>query len=77
MLELDPGADQPSHALLSDREYQVFSSLGSGKSVQQIADELALSPKTVSTYRTRIRQKLNLASNAELIRYAIQNGLVD
>lgn len=75
--ELDPGSDRPPHTLLSDREYEVFAQLGGGKSVQQIADELALSPKTISTYRSRVLQKLNLTTNGDLIRYGLQNGLVD
>ena len=76
-LELQPGAEKQPHETLSDREYQVLRLLSSGKSVKEIASMLVLSPKTVSTYRMRILEKMKLRNNAELIRYAIQNGLVD
>jgi DNA-binding NarL/FixJ family response regulator len=73
--------DQDTHLLpheaLSDREYQVLCLIGSGKTVSQVADGLALSVKTVSTYRARILEKMNMENNAELIHYAVQNGLVD
>ncbi len=75
--ELQPGAEKQPHETLSDREYQVLRLLSSGKSVKEIASMLVLSPKTVSTYRMRILEKMKLRNNAELIRYAIQNGLVD
>ena len=75
--ELEPGASHPPHEALSDREYQVFRLLGSGKSVGSVAAELALSPKTVSTYRTRILEKMHFVSNTELIRYVIEKGLAD
>ena len=65
-----------SHEMLSDREYQVMQLIASGKTVGQISIELSLSVKTVSTYRTRILQKLNLNNNAEIVRYAINHGLV-
>jgi two-component system invasion response regulator UvrY len=65
------------HESLSDREYQVLCLIGSGKTVSQIADALALSVKTVSTYRTRILEKMNMDNNAELIHYAVQNGLAE
>lgn len=67
------GAD---HSKLSDREYQVFLLMAAGNSPGQIAQELALSPKTVSTYRSRILDKLNMSNAAELIAYAIKKGLV-
>ncbi len=73
--ELEPGAERPSHEMLSDREYQVFCMLGRALSVKDIAGELELSPKTISTYRTRILQKMQLSNNAELIRYAVQHDL--
>jgi two-component system invasion response regulator UvrY len=69
--------DKPLHELLSDREFQVFRMIASGKAVKEIADELALSVKTISTYRGRILEKSGMRNNAELIRYAIQNHLVD
>jgi two-component system, NarL family, invasion response regulator UvrY len=62
---------------LSDREYQVLCMLASGKTVTEMADELALSVKTISTYRARILEKMDMKNNAELIHYAIQNQLVD
>ncbi len=67
----------PPHAALSDREFQVLRMLASGKSLSEIAEELALSVKTISTYRARILEKMNMRSNAELIHYAVKNGLVD
>ena len=65
------------HAGLSDREYEVLRLFGSGKSFKHIAAELGVSPKTVSTYRTRILHKLHLDTNAGIIRYAIENRLVE
>jgi DNA-binding NarL/FixJ family response regulator len=65
------------HDLLSDREYQVLCMIASGKTVTEIATELRLSVKTVSTYRVRILEKLDMKNNAELTRYAIKEGLVD
>jgi len=70
------GATQP-HEKLSNREYQVFHMIGSGKDTKAIASLLSLSPKTVSTYRSRIMEKMKLSSSAELIRYAIEHGLVE
>jgi two-component system, NarL family, invasion response regulator UvrY len=64
------------HKTLSRREYQVFCMIASGKTITEIAQELFLSVKTVSTHRTRILQKMSMSNNAELIRYAIRNGLV-
>ncbi len=76
-LDLGPDTIQPPHEALSDREYQVFRLLGSGKSVGSIAAELVLSPKTVSTYRTRILEKIHFINNTELIRYALEKELAD
>jgi len=70
------GAGRPLHDLLSDREGQVFFLLASGKTLKAIAKELHLSPKTASTYKTRIMEKLHLKSDAELIRYALAHHLV-
>ena len=64
------------HSLLSDREYDVLLKIGSGLTVSQIATELSLSVKTVSTYRARILEKLQMDSNAALIRYVIENNLL-
>jgi DNA-binding NarL/FixJ family response regulator len=74
---LDEDTRKLPHEMLSDREYQVLCLIGAGKTVSQIADGLALSVKTVSTYRARILEKMHMANNAELIHYAVQNGLVD
>jgi two-component system, NarL family, invasion response regulator UvrY len=68
--------DQPLHKHLSDREYQVLCLIASGKEVKEISTELALSAKTISTYRARLLDKMNMKTNAELTYYAIQNGLV-
>ena len=65
------------HEKLSNREYQVFHMIGSGRDTKTIAAQLSLSPKTVSTYRSRILDKMELRSNAEIIRYAIEHGLVE
>jgi len=72
------GADMenPLHEALSDREYQVMCMIASGKAVKEIGEELSLSVKTVSTYRSRILNKMRLKGNAELTRYAIDNKLV-
>jgi two-component system invasion response regulator UvrY len=72
----NPAAEAP-HKALSNREYQVLCMLASGKTVSQIAIELSVSIKTVSTYRVRILEKLMLKTTAELIRYAIKEGLVN
>jgi len=69
-------ADRPLHAELSQREFQIFCKLAAGAAVSKIADELNLSVKTVSTYRTRLLEKMGMETNAELTRYAISNGLV-
>ena len=69
-----PGAP---HERLSDREFEIFKMLGSGKTVSQIALHLALSVKTVSTHRARILKKMSLQTNAELTHYAMRNHLVD
>lgn len=66
----------PPHTALSEREMQVFLRLAKGASVSEIADSLHLSVKTVSTYRTRLLEKLALGSNAELAAYALRNGLL-
>jgi DNA-binding NarL/FixJ family response regulator len=70
------GGRRPQHAMLSDREYQVLCRFSSGIPFKQIAAELGVSPKTVSTYRSRILDKLKLKTNAEIIRYAIERRLV-
>jgi two-component system invasion response regulator UvrY len=70
-----PGG-KPAQEKLSDREYQVMKMLAGGKTVKEVAAELSLSVKTVSTYRTRILEKLGLASNVEIARFAIKAGLI-
>ncbi len=65
------------HETLSDREFEVFCMIASGKKTSQIAEGLSLSAKTVSTYRARILEKMNMSTNAELTYYAVKNGLVD
>ena len=69
-------SDGPLHEQLSDREYQVLCMIASGKSIKEIGAELSLSPATVSTYRARILQKMGMTTSAQLMQYAIQNGLV-
>jgi DNA-binding NarL/FixJ family response regulator len=76
-LDFDRPVDAPPHTLLSDREFQVFRSIVSGKSVSRIANELALSVKTVSTHKTHIMEKMGLANQTELIQYAIRHKLLD
>ena len=73
---LETGAEKSLHQALSDREYQVLCMIASGKRVKQIAEELLLSAKTVSTYRSRVLRKMNMNNNIELTHYAIQNQLV-
>jgi DNA-binding NarL/FixJ family response regulator len=69
-------AGKPLHELLSDREMQVLQQIASGKTVSEIAENIFLSVNTISTYRARILEKLQLGNNAELTRYAIENDLV-
>lgn len=76
-LELESDREKPLHHSLSDREYQVLCLIASGKRVKEIAEQLHLSEKTVSTYRARILEKMGMKTNAELIRYAIKNGLLE
>lgn len=76
-VEIDFDADKPPHESLSDREYQVMCLIASGKTVREIAELLSLSVKTISTYRARILEKMNMKSNAELTHYALKNQLVD
>ena len=75
--DLQTDTEKPLHESLSDREYQVMCMIASGKTVKEIAEELVLSIKTISTYRTRILEKLNMRTNAELTHYAVKSGLVD
>jgi len=72
---LNKDKEQFLHESLTDREFQVFRLLATGKKLKEMADELCLSINTISTYRSRILQKMDLKSNADVIRYAIENGL--
>lgn len=73
---LDSDTERPIEETLSDREFQVLCMIASGKTPREIAEELSLSVKTVSTYRSRILEKMRMKSNAELTNYAIKNNLV-
>ncbi len=75
--DLGTDTERPPHEVLSDREYQVLCLIASGKTVSEIGAELALSVKTISTYRVRILEKLRMKNNAEITRYAIKERLVD
>ena len=70
------GADPPLHAALSQREFQILCKLARGRSVSQIAQDLSISVKTVSTYRARILEKMHMDSNAALTAYALRNELI-
>lgn len=74
--ELDASAEKPSHERLSNREYQVMLMLAAGQSVTEVAEELCLSAKTITTYRTRILEKMGMKKNAELTLYAVRNNLI-
>ncbi|HKL38826.1 MAG TPA: response regulator transcription factor [Bacteroidales bacterium] len=74
---LNEPMEKPSYKSLSDREFEVLRRIAAGETLTQISQSLSLSVKTISTYRTRILNKLNLNNNSELIRYAIQQRLVD
>jgi two-component system invasion response regulator UvrY len=76
-VEMDIDSEKPLHELLSDREYQVLRVIAAGKTIKQIAEDLSLSIKTVSTYRGRIMEKMKMKTNAELIHYAIKHQLLD
>ena len=73
---LDEEPDQPMHSRLSEREFQIFRKLAAGQAVSDIANELCISVKTVSTYRSRILEKMNFTTNADLTAYALRNELI-
>lgn len=75
--ELSVDSNEQPHTRLTDREYQVFCDLGKGKRLTDIADEMALSIKTISTYRTRLLKKMKLTNNADIIHYALKYHLLD
>jgi two-component system, NarL family, invasion response regulator UvrY len=79
IMAMNLSGDEPEkpHQKLSDREYTVMKMMGSGSSPTEIAKALCISVKTVTTYRAHILQKMHLRGNAELIRYALQNGIVE
>ena len=76
-VNVDANSDRAPHEALSDREFQVLRLLASGKTVSEIADGLSLSVKTISTYRSRILDKMKMKNNAELMRYALQHKVVE
>jgi len=75
--KVEDGTGEAPHERLSDREYQVMVRIASGKTVSQIADEMRLSVNTISTYRSRLLDKMNMETNAEVTRYAVENELMD
>jgi two-component system invasion response regulator UvrY len=75
--DLKRETEGPPHETLSDREYQVMCLIASGKTVKEIAGEMALSVKTISTYRARVLEKMQMRTNSELIRYGLKNRLVE
>jgi two-component system invasion response regulator UvrY len=76
-MRLTPEQERPPHERLSDREYRVMWMLATGKTLHQIAEEMHLSPSTVSTYRGRILKKLNLYTNVDLVHYAMKHRLIE
>lgn len=74
--DLDVDSQQPLHAKLSEREFQILCKLAAGQSVSEIGKELCISVKTVSTYRSRILEKMGLKTNADLTTYALRTGIV-
>jgi PAS domain S-box-containing protein len=76
-IDVSGKSDRKPHDLLSHREYEIMRMIASGKPLGKIASELALSPRTVSTYRSRVLEKMQMKTNAELIRYALENKLID
>lgn len=75
--QVDTSKEGSLHQSLSDREFEVLCMIASGKDVNEIAEELSLSPQTIHTYRTRIKEKMNVSSNVEMTRYAIENNLIE
>jgi two-component system invasion response regulator UvrY len=76
-LQLQTGSKNTLHADLSDREFEILKMIASGQSIKQISLKLSLSVPTVSTYRARILKKMRMESNAELMRYGMENGMVE
>jgi DNA-binding NarL/FixJ family response regulator len=75
--ELNPYQEKPLHTTLTDREFQVFRGICAGESITDLAQHMALSVKTISTYRTRLMKKMKMSKNAEIIHYAFKNDLLD
>ena len=75
--EIIIGRDKSPHEYLSDREFQVMVKIANGNTVKEIAEKLFLSAKTISTYRTRILEKMDMKNNSDITRYAIENNLMD
>ena len=75
--DLEKGIEKPPHEILSDREFQVMRMVAAGKKINEIAEELSLSISTINTYRTRILEKMQMETNFELTRYAIENHLIE
>ena len=76
-LEAVSGSDNPPHTLLSNREFQIFKLIAAGSGITEIADQLNVSVKTISTHKTRMMLKMNLTNSTGLIRYALKHNLVD
>jgi two-component system, NarL family, invasion response regulator UvrY len=74
--DIDGDHDKPLHSHLSEREFQIFCKLATGRAVSEIAEELCLSVKTVSTYRSRVLEKMSFRTNADMTSYALRNGLI-
>jgi DNA-binding NarL/FixJ family response regulator len=74
---LDESVDKPLHELLSDREHEVMRMIAAGVPLTEIGDRLHVSVKTISSYRARIMEKMQMKSNADLTRYAMTHGLID
>jgi DNA-binding NarL/FixJ family response regulator len=77
VVDLEPGSDRPLHEKLSHREFEVMRLMGAGRTITGIAELLALSDKTVSTYRARILEKLQLKTTSEIVRYVIEHNLLE
>jgi two-component system, NarL family, invasion response regulator UvrY len=75
--DMEPTAEKPLHDTLSDREFEVFRMIAAGKTIKQIAEALFLNARTISTYRSRILEKMQMKTNAELIHYAIKHQILD
>lgn len=75
--DLVSNLDRPLHHALSDREYEVLCMIAAGRTVKEMAEKLSLSQKTISTYRSRILEKMRMSHNGELTAYAVRQGLVD